>query len=377
MEREALTRHMEQIDRNMLQLQRDLITKNASEDYSGEIEPFTNYAHSGSAEDRTRGEQLIAEGKVGCLLIAGGQGTRLGYKGTKGTFPISDSGKTLFELCVDRVKAASEKAGRDLPLAVMTSPLNAKEIETFFAQHGNFGLSADQLFFYSQGMLPFLDEKGNLFLETKTKIAEGPDGNGSSLEHFVRSGIAEKWASRGIRYVNYVLIDNPLADPYDAELIGFHDKNSLEVTLKCIVKRDAGEKVGSLITRDGKIEVIEYSELPDDEKRALNSNGSLKHCCANISLFCFSMDFINSIGNGEIVLPLHKAFKATKQLDAQKDVMAWKFEKFIFDVLRYANPERVKALLYPREQCFAPLKNLHGNDSVETVREALRKAGIK
>lgn len=358
-----------------LVLQKDLLIPVTKK----EMESFSDYTCAGDTEDVRIGQELIAAGEVGCLLIAGGQGSRLQFDAPKGMYPISDKGESLFELCAQRIVAYGKKVGRLLPLAIMTSSADENTVKNFFKKNYLFGLSEEQLFFFSQGVLPFLDRKGNLFLEAKDKIAEGPDGNGSSLDHFAKSGIKDLWVKAGVRYLNYILIDNPLADPFDAALVGFHHRQQLDITIKCITRKEPEEKVGILIRNQGKVEVIEYSELPDIERYALNSNGGLKHPCANISLFCFSLDFIHKIQRqgSNIQIPLHKAFKATKYLSDEgvtlmaKEPMAWKFEKFIFDVLPFA--ERVKALVYPREVCFAPLKNMQGADSVETVRNALHR----
>jgi UDP-N-acetylglucosamine/UDP-N-acetylgalactosamine diphosphorylase len=333
----------------------------------GHLQPFLDYANIGNKREQKQGQRLISEGQVGCLLIAGGQGTRLRFNGPKGCFPITViKHKTLFQLYAEKVIAASNQAGRPLPLAIMTSPINHKETVHFFQEHHFFGLHPEQLSIFSQEMLPFLDQQNHLFLEESYKIAEGPDGNGSSLKHFVEKGVWKKWNKMGVRYVNFVLIDNPLAEPFDAELIGFHVHENLDITVKCTIRRDEKEKVGMLVHENEKTRVIEYTELPDQERTERLPDGSLKHKCANISLFCFSMDFIEK--NYSVNLPLHRAFKASKLL-ASESPNAWKYERFIFDYLPFTS--KIKALLYPRELCFAPLKNFSGDDSPIQVQQAL------
>lgn len=332
------------------------------------VDPFINFAHSGNQNDAISGKKLIAEGLVGCLLIAGGQGTRLRFNGPKGLFPITPvMHKPLFQWFAEKVVAASKQSGKALPLAVMTSPLNHAATVSYFEENHYFGLQSDQIDFFSQEMLPLLDEKGNLFLESNETLAEGPSGNGTSLKSFVMKGIWEKWNRQGVRYLNYVLIDNVLADPFDAELIGFHQRNKSEITLKCTPRQDPIEKVGVVVCKKGKVHVVEYSEFPESEREARNPDDSLRHQCANLSLFCFNMDFIFS--STTKLLPLHNAFKAN----------AWKFETFIFDLLPYARD--VSALLYPRSACFAPLKNYSGSDSPEMVQlallEEMRRIAIK
>lgn len=213
--------------------------------------------------------------------------------------------------------------------------------------------------------MPFLNEEGNLFLDEIDQIAQGPDGNGSSLFHFVHSGIWNGWQSQGVRYLNYILIDNPLADPFDAALIGFHASQGNAITTKCCLRADAYEKVGVLATIGGRVHVVEYTEMPESERCATNSDGRLKYPCANLSLFCFTMEQVKYLAHNE--MPLHLAYKSFGKTKEQK---AWKFEKFIFDLLPMC--DNVKALLYPRERCFAPLKNAEGPDSLAAVQKALQ-----
>lgn len=203
----------------------------------------------------------------------------------------------------------------------------------------------------------------------------GPDGNGMALHHFFHSGIWSKWNQHGVKVLNFVLIDNPLADPYDAELLGYHMRCQNEVTIKCISRKHAQEKVGVLAHQHGKTRIVEYSELPQSLAESVQPDGSLLFSYANISLFCFNMDFIKKVANNLSSMPLHKAFKACDYLDfsgrshKSEEPIAWKFETFIFDLLPLA--EKVGAILYPRERCFSPLKNYEGNDSITTVRQAL------
>lgn len=367
-EKKELLKQIDRLDLTTLLAQQELLNKSEFL-HSGPIESFLDYSLAGNAQHAMQGKQLIAEGRVGCILIAGGQGTRLHFDGPKGLFPITPiTKKSLFQFFSEKVVAASKRVGRPLALAIMTSPLNDSITRDFFSSHQRFGLDETQLSFFCQSTLPFLDDLGNLFLETEKCIAEGPDGNGSCLSAFVKSGIWENWRAQGISYINSVLIDNPLADPFDAELIGFHHAKQTEVTIKCTARLDAAEKVGLLVKEAGHVRVVEYSELPENERAERLPDGTWKHTCTNISLFCWNMEFVNRTCH--ISLPLHRAYK--KAFSLQKGpCMAWKFEKFIFDLLPFAH--NVQALLYPRDRCFAPLKNATGADSPETVRKALQE----
>lgn len=309
------------------------------------------------------GLQLIQEGKAACLVVAGGQGTRLGSTAPKGCFPVSvERQKSLFALIAEKTIAAGIRAGRLLHLVIMTSPDNRDETEAFFKAHAFFGLALEQLHFIQQDTLPFLTPEGDLFFSEKGKLAEGPDGNGASLQILARAGVLDQLKKEGVEYISYILIDNPLADPFDPFLIGYHAIQKAEVTLKCVERIDIEEKVGIIVQEEGKILVKEYSELTAEER-------SDRFPLANISLFCFSLAFAEKTVNAR--LPLHAAFKVSSRLLADGAVIKgdipsiWKFERFIFDLLPYAN--RIALLVYPRDVCFAPLKKLSDLPQIQEV----------
>lgn len=373
----ALENQLNAIDKEVLKRQKKLLqTSNPS--LSTSFEPFNGFAFAGNRADREAGQSLIQKGSVGCLLLAGGQGTRLKHPGPKGTYPISViRQKSLFQLCAEKVHAASLWANRPLQLSIMTSPENDEETRSFFQQNGNFGLQQSQLSFFIQGTLPFLDAEGHLFLKTPWELAAGPDGNGNSLPSFAQSGIMQEWMSAGVEFIHVILVDNPLADPFDAELAGYHDRQGAEITLKCTEKTQPEEKVGVLVKQNNHCSVVEYSELSDIEKKERRKDGRLKHCCANLSLFCFSLSFIQRMMQEGNRIPLHQAWKASQFSDEKGNACisaepnAWKFETYIFDWLNFT--EKAAALLYPRKECFAPLKNGTGPDSPETVKKALQE----
>lgn len=364
------------VDLKALEKQKQLILA-VAEGVAASVDSFDDFSYSGSQEHILLGQDLIKRGEIGCLILAGGQGSRLQHSGPKGTFPVSIiRHKSLFQLAAEKVCAASAWAGRPLRLAIMTSPENDAETRLFFRQNHYFGLDPSQISFFTQGMLPLLDAQGKLFLKTPSEISTGPDGNGNSLLSLVESGILNEWIQEGVKFINVILVDNPLADPYDAELAGFHLKQNAEITLKCAEKFEPEEKVGVLVKKDGRCAVSEYSEMALSEKNKRREDGRLKHCCANLSLFCFSVGFIQRIACEKKTLPFHKAWKTAFYVDSEGHVqdpvqpIAWKFETFIFDWLVYT--DKVAALLYPRKQCFAPLKNSSGADSPDTVRETIQ-----
>jgi UDP-N-acetylglucosamine/UDP-N-acetylgalactosamine diphosphorylase len=303
------------------------------------VEPLTTYEQAGSLP-------AMDVRKMGCLVLAGGMGSRLGHSGPKGTAPVIDD-KSLFQLLFEKALAASR------PLAILTSPLNHAETKSYLENHNWFGLSPDLVFLFQQKMLPLLDDEGNWFLEAPARLAVGPDGNGGALRAFEMSGIWEKWRCLGVEYVNVVPIENPLADPFHAEL------QEGDVSLKSILRVDPEESVGVLFEKEGRIGVVEYFELPETDRHARNEDGSLRWKIANTGLLCFSMDFIQKIAG--VTLPYHLARKNQK----------WKCETFIFDLLPHA--EKCRVVLCPRETIYAPLKTA---DQLEGVRAALLRARI-
>lgn len=355
------------IDQETFRAQQKTVQENvqAKLDNTVNYQAFKDYIHAGTSY-QFLGQQLIVEGRVGCLLVAGGQGTRLSHKAPKGTFPVSNvTSKSLFQLFAEKVKAAGVLAKRPLQLAIMTSPKNHAETLAFFQAHDNFGLEDGQLHFFTQTELPFLDVQGHLLLQTDGSLAKGPDGNGYALAAFKDSGLWDLWQQQGIEYLSFNLVDNPLGEPFDAELVGFHSQNDCEMTIKCVEKSFPEERVGLIVATENGPRIAEYSEMPESERLALLEDGLLKHRCANISLFCLSMDFVNKASSK--TLPWHLAYKAIQA----GGPFAWKFESFIFDIMAYE--PKLKAVLYPREQIFAPLKNDSGQDSLQTVQSALLK----
>ncbi|NGX39872.1 MAG: putative uridylyltransferase [Chlamydiae bacterium] len=279
-----------------------------------------NSPKAGDPDAISLGRALIASGRVGCIVLAGGDGSRLGWDGPKGTFPLSlVKQKSLFQMMEERVHAASAHFKTKLKLAMMTSPLNHEVTEEALTDTPCF----------MQGVLPLLDAEQQPLEETR------PNGNGEVLKYFCASGLYDTWKKEGVEYVQVVLVDNPLAEPYDPNLIGVHFMKKAEVTLKAVNKKHPEEKVGVIGKKEGKVCIIEYTENPPAE-----------WMLANTSLFCFSMDFAKKVS--DIELPFHTV---KKYLDGKP---VFKRECFIFDLL--AHSEKTEVLLYPREETFAPLK---------------------
>lgn len=369
---EHLKLQLNQIDKATLKQQKECLQE--KQQTLKNIKPLKNYSTCENAAHQQRGIQALTQGEVGCLIVAGGEGTRLGYAGPKGMFPISAiKHKSLFQLFAEKTVSAGAKINQTLPLAIMTSPLNHEITRNFFKEHSNFGLSSTQLRFFPQTVLPFLNVEGNLFLSNSDSLAQGPDGNGGALHEFYKSGIWEDWLAKGVKYLNLILVDNPLADPFDAELIGCSIANKADVVIKSTLRIDEKERVGVIALENELPIVVEYTEMPESTYTERTANGDLSYSCANIGLFCLSMNFVKKVATSAKT-PLHKALKETQMIDAKGDAIkanAWKFERFIFDMLPLS--ESTHVVVYPRESCFAPLKNKEGRDSPETVRKALEQ----
>lgn len=327
--------------------------------------PLSHYHQSGSSEDKILGRKLLREGKCATLVVAGGMGSRLGFEHPKGCFPISPIGKkSFFELLAERTKKMEGLVGRILPLAIMTSPDNDRETQRFFKEHHFFGLSEEQLSFFQQETLPILDLQGKPLYKSEGELLTGPNGNGGALRLLASAPFYQSWKASGVEMVHFILIDNALAFPFDEEVFGFHHRMQVEVTVKAVRRKHLQESVGLLVEENGKTSVIEYSEFPPEEREGYH--------LANISLFCFSTSFIDRMK--EVKLPLHAAHKAVKyyaegKMHAPDGPNAIKREEFIFDVLPYSR--KTEVLVYPREEIFAPLKSLKGENGVEEVQRAL------
>jgi len=311
-----------------------------------------------------KGEAAIFDGKVASVILAGGQGTRLGWSGPKALYPIfPEQNITLLQILLQKVGHVSRGKAKAPPVAVMTSPLNHQAIAKYVAHEDGCGLKQEQLILFPQKMLPLLDEQGNWFLEKPGQICMGPNGNGGVFNLLMTLGIFEKWKKAGIEYVTVVPIENPLAEPFDLKQIDLLVKAKADVVAKCIERIQPDEKVGVFAKQEGRLHVVEYSEMAEQEKCALDADGRLVWPYANIGQFAFSMDFIERMAT--VPLPWHIARK-TANAWGKGEISAIKCETFLFDVLPYAkNP---KLLLYPREISHAPLKNQSGDKSPEMVR---------
>lgn len=368
---QAFEKQLENLSSSLLERQRELLLSKPHE--IGAFEELSCFASSGNGEMQEIGEKLLRARRVGCLILAGGTGSRLGLDKPKGMSEVAPfSRKSLFQIFLEKTGAASLKYGQKLPLAIMTSPSHYSATLAYFEEHNWFGLEKEQVDLFSQKELPFLDDKGNWMLEEPGKIAQGPNGNGEAFLRMLNAGILEKWQEQNIDTILVIPVDNALANPWDAELCGVHANAGNEITIKATKRYQTEEKMGVLVQQGAKCKVIEYIEKTEDLPLHI-------YPLANINQFAFDLQF--AMQAESYSLPWHMARKTAPVLLQtsrglwQEKAWIWKCETFLFDLLNYAN--RVSVVAYPREMCYAPLKNAEGEASFETVRKAIITADQK
>lgn len=328
------------------------------------------------AEARARGEKLLRAGKVACLTVAGGQGTRLGFDGPKGALPISPiRRKPLFRLFAEQIRHAGDIYGRPMPWLIMTSPTNDAATKAFFDANDYFGLAREQVMFFTQGVMPAIGTDGRILLEAKDRVAVSPDGHGGTLRAIHRSDVLDKLRSAGYSVLSYFQVDNPLIHPVDPLFIGLHDQAGAQISSKTIAKAGPTEKVGNFCQSGGRLMVIEYSDLPDALAHATDSAGRRLFDAGSIAIHLFDVNFVADLNRGGFALPFHRAVKKVPHIDAAGRAVApaspnaVKLETFVFDALPLA--ERTLVWATRREEEFAPAKNASGADSVATAQAAM------
>jgi UDP-N-acetylglucosamine/UDP-N-acetylgalactosamine diphosphorylase len=345
---------------------------------------------SRAAELAAAGEAAYRAGTVAVLMVAGGQGTRLGSNGPKGCFTIAPhSGKSIYQLQAEKVLTLSRRIGRQVPFLIMTSPMTDSESREYFAAHGFFGLATEQVRFFMQGTVPSLDQSGRALLSAPGKTLENPDGHGGCFTALVKSGELQRLRNERIEHIVYIQVDNILVPVDDPILVGLAAAENADVVTKVLEKANPDEKVGHLVrVSDGTAahdEIIEYTELKPEDTRKTNDRGELIYRWGSPAMHCWSTSFLERLATRKFKLPLHRSAKPLKAwLDGRvQEVKGWKNERFIFDLIPQA--ERSIGLEIAREDEFAPVKNATGVDSPATAVELahlqycrwLRDAGVK
>ncbi|MEM7315561.1 MAG: UTP--glucose-1-phosphate uridylyltransferase [Planctomycetota bacterium] len=325
------------------------------------------------------GEAALQAGTVGVVIVAGGQGTRLGFAHPKGMYPIAPNSKsTLFEILIGKVRAASTKYNVSIPVYLMTSPATHQETVDFLNENDRFGLAEDELVVFCQGTMPAVTlENGKLLLAEKDALFRSPDGHGGMLQALESSGSFRHMKQRGIEHLFYLQIDNPLVDIAGADAIGYHVLANSEATTVVIRKTDPLEKVGNIAVLDNKTQVVEYSDLPEQVAKLRRDDGSLLLWAGNVAVHVWDVSFLEQKANSTDGLPFHYARKKVPfvsidgTINRPTEPNGVKFERFIFDLL----PEARRSIVVEvdRGSYFAPLKNPTGSpgDTPESVAKQM------
>ena len=310
-----------------------------------------------------KGVEILRAGQVGMILVAGGLGTRLGFDQPKGMFPLGPlSNRTLFQILLEELQAVARRHGVRIPLYVMTSPATDEPTRTFLDQHRWFGLPADDRRIFCQATMWAVDDRfERIVQESPSSLFTGPDGHGGMLAALTKTGCLADAQQRGITHLFYGQIDNPLLQVCDELFLGSHVLAGSQMTTQVVRKRDPLERVGNVVSIDGKVQVIEYSDLPEEFARQKNPDGSLKLWAGNLAVHAFDVEFLARVSKQKGALPFHHAKKKVPCLDASGNTIepeqpnAIRFERFIFDLLPLAR----QALVVEADpaEAFAPVKN--------------------
>jgi UDP-N-acetylglucosamine/UDP-N-acetylgalactosamine diphosphorylase len=394
-ERDALTNQVESIDwAAMPRLIEQYVRNKPSFTLPPEVQPAPYYPVDPTAPFRpwnraaamSTGEAMLRAGQVAAFVVAGGQGSRLGYEGPKGCYPAGAvTGKPLFAMFADAILGAYDRYGVHIPWYIMTSPLNHDATLEFFAAHHFFGLPRNSVSFFMQGVMPSMDlSTGKVLMCGKGEIATNPDGHGGSLRGLHASGALDDMKQRGISAISYFQVDNPTVNLLDPVFLGLHagaaGGSSAQMSSKMIPKAYAEEKLGLFCAhgagpRKGRTEIVEYSDLPMDMQRTTLPDGRLRFLAGSIAVHILGRDFVEKLNtDAAFDLPWHRAEKKIPCIDpatgepikpaANNGV---KLERFVFDALPLC--EQSIVLETDRIEEFAPIKNAEGQDSPQSSRE--------
>lgn len=353
----------EEINRLFLKL-------NEKNDTHDEIEPI-EYIESKSIVGKfeNKGKEIIKNNKYAVITMAGGQGTRLGHNGPKGTYILNINGKekTIFEILSEKLVNAKKDYGVDIPWYIMTSSNNDKTTRDFFAKNNDFGLN--NVHFFTQMDIPVLDENGKLLIGEDFLIKKAGNGNGGIYNALKYNGVLEEMKENGIEWVFISNVDNILVNMVDPLFLGLNYMEGTEIASKSIFKNQANEKLGIFCKRNGKNGIIEYTETSEKMKSLKDENGKFVYGQGNISEHLFSLNALNKLK--DVNLKYHIAHKRNVYLNEKMELVipdklnTYKFEQFIFD--GFEKFENMTLMCVEREKEFAPIKNAIGTDSPETA----------
>ena len=356
----------------------------AAEEERGKFEPLFATTLEEIDEKREHykqiGLQAIREGKVGAVLLAGGQGSRLGFDKPKGTFNIGvDHDLYIFECLINNLMDVVKEAHTWVPLFIMTSVDNKKDTIDFFREHNYFGYSDDNVWFFAQEQLPTVDTNGKLMLADKGKVLTAPNGNGGWYASMEKTGMLKILRDSKIKWLNVFAVDNVLQRIADPCFLGAVIDSGKVSGAKVVAKAAPDEKVGVLCLEDGRPSIVEYYEMTEEMRTSREENGMLSYNYGVILNYLFRVDKLNK--TLKVKLPLHRAFKKIKYLNENGEIVtpdepnAYKFETLALDMVKLQ--DNCLAYEVDRKKEFAPVKNKTGVDSVDSARELLRYNGVE
>lgn len=377
---EKLTKRLEEIDFSVL----EHIERKETVNERGVFAPLdaveVSEIEARGAEFKGLGLKAIREGKVGAVLLAGGQGTRLGLDRPKGTLNIGVAKELyLFEQLLRNLMDVTDEAGVYVPLYIMTSNINNADTTAFFEEHDYFGYPKDYVKFFVQEMVPACDYEGRIYMESQTEVAMSPNGNGGWFLSMVNAGLLSDIKERGIEWINVFAVDNCLQRIADPMFVGATIAYGCESGAKVVRKAAPDERVGVLCTEDGKPSIAEYYEMTEEMATARKENGDLKYGFGVILNYLFSEKKLEQIADAR--MPIHVVEKKIPYMDEDGTFVkpeqpnGYKFETLVLDMVHMMDdciPYEVV-----REREFAPIKNLHGVDSLDSARELMKGCGIE
>lgn len=377
---EKLTKRLEEIDFSVL----EHIERKETVNERGVFAPLdaveVSEIEARGAEFKELGLKAIREGKVGAVLLAGGQGTRLGLDRPKGTLNIGVAKELyLFEQLLRNLMDVTDEAGVYVPLYIMTSNINNADTTAFFEEHDYFGYPKDYVKFFVQEMVPACDYVGRIYMESQTEVAMSPNGNGGWFSSMVNAGLLSDIKERGIEWINVFAVDNCLQRIADPMFVGATIAYGCESGAKVVRKAAPDERVGVLCTEDGKPSIAEYYEMTEEMATARKENGDLKYGFGVILNYLFSEKKLEQIADAR--MPIHVVEKKIPYMDVDGTFVkpeqpnGYKFETLVLDMVHMMDdciPYEVV-----REREFAPIKNLHGVDSLDSARELMKGCGIE
>ena len=333
-------------------------------------------------EARAVGENALRAGHVAAFTVAGGQGSRLGFEGPKGAFCVSPiRNAPLFQIFAEGLVRVGQRWGRRPRWYLMTSDTNHEETVAFFAEHEYWGLSPDEVVFFQQRQMPAFLPDGRIALAEKHRVALSPDGHGGSLRALAESGALEDMRKHGVEAISYFQVDNPLVRPIDPLFVGLHLVTGSEMSSKAVHKAHDLERVGNFCLDEGRVTVIEYSDLPDELAHAKNRDGTRRFDAGSVAIHVLSRKFVERLTapGSTTQLPWHRADKKVTHVDEHGQTVtpdapnAVKLEMFVFDAIPLAKNPLV--LYAHRSEEFSPVKNATGDDSPATARrDMIRRA---